>query len=309
MTTEAKAGFRQAIEPYKLRLGDRAIRYGLGAAWLEKEGEASGVATLERAYEGGFRYFDTSINYGESEPILGKFVQSAPRDRLFLATKSRVIPQEASAREAAELVACSLNESLRRLRTDRIDLYQLHDIRTLDNVLDDGGVLKVLRDAQAQGVIRFFGVATRNLALLAEAVRSRLFDTVLTYSDYTPICRDAAPLIESAAGQGIGLINASPLGAGLLTGPDPREIELGHAKPQHRRRAIRLYDFCSARGISIRDLALHFPLRNPLIDMTLTGPRTVREAESTLASLNERIEAAVWTDWEAWREAGEEDGK
>jgi aryl-alcohol dehydrogenase-like predicted oxidoreductase len=217
------------------------------------------VKTLELAYALGFRYFDTAPHYTSSEWVVGEFVATIPRSSIFLATKFNLAPTM-SPQEAAAHTRASLAESLRRLKTETLDLYQVHDVTSLDNVLAADGALEVLLEAKRQGIVRYIGVALRRHSILEEAVHFGAFDTILTYSDYTPFRQTAEPLIRLANEHGMGVINASPL-AGI------RE----HKLDIHDR--------------EILAASLCFPLTNPGIDINLNGPGSREEVQATYEAL------------------------
>ncbi|WP_199620908.1 aldo/keto reductase [Paenibacillus alkalitolerans] len=287
-----------------MNLDGRIIPYGLGCAYLgrsDSTGESlkNSIATLEFAYDSGFRYFDTSANYGESETVLGRFAASVERETVFVATKSQWLPAELHPRAAAERMKESFFRSLERLNTDYFDLYQFHDVTTLEHLVGEGGALEKLLDFKRQGLVRYVGLATRPLALLAEACRMGVFDTILTFSDYTPLETPAKSVIKLAARLGVGVINASPLAGNLIRGTEPRDIRLpdGDIRLSRLPKAIAFYDFCRSRYVSELALAFQFPLFNSRIDITLTGPASVEQVRSTLTCLNQRIDPAVWNDW------------
>jgi L-galactose dehydrogenase len=272
--------FKQTVQNYLLQLPQGRVRYGIGCAWLGttadyRETLKEDLLTLETAFRLGFRYFDTAPHYRNSEFTVGEFVAQAPRESIFLATKFNLSPQ-ATPREAAEHVRRSLAESLRRLKTDSLDLYQVHDVDSLANVLAEGGALEVLLEAKRQGIVRLIGVATRWHWILEEAARSGQFDTVLTYSDYTPFNRTAGPLIELANALEMGVINASPLSG-------------------TRKHGLDLHD----RGVLAA--TLQFPLTNPGIDINLTGPGNSREIQASFEALQASVDPAIWDTWQSMK--------
>jgi aryl-alcohol dehydrogenase-like predicted oxidoreductase len=256
--------FKEAIQPYLFNHNGNPIRYGIGCAWLGQGSDYRSrldqdLLTFQTAYQLGFRYYDTAPHYSNSEFVVGEFVASIPRESIFLATKFNLKP-ELALTEACDHTRSSLEESLRRLKTDHLDLFQIHDVDRLDQVLPEGGVLEVLRDAKRQGLIRFFGLATRWHNLLETAARHGEFDTILTYQDYTPFRQSAAQVIRLASERGVGVINGSPLGGMRENKLDLKDRELV--------------------GESLR-----FPLSNSQIDITLTGPGKIEELRSSVEAL------------------------
>lgn len=293
------------------RCGEAGLAYGIGAAWLGRgglaaEAVAKDASVLSQAYELGFRYFDTSAKYGESEIVVGHFLAGmrSVRESLFVATKSD-IPEALSPGEARSYVLANLEASLRRLRTDYVDLFQIHDVYALDQVTAEDGVLPALRQARDEGKIRCIGMATRPLDLLERSVSEHLVDSVLTYSDYTPIDQSADPLVRLGVSEGIAVINGSPLSAGLLAGLDPRTIQVPewHEESVVRRKlAAEVYDLCARHGVPILSAALQYPLRRPDIAMNLTGPQSAEELKSTLDALRQPLPDAFWLELDQWND-------
>ncbi len=152
--------------------------FGLGGAgqtplsWENREGDA--VAIIERALELGIRYFDTAAEYGPSEDYLGK-VLPAHRDKIFLASKTSKRDRDGAWRE--------LERSLKRLKTDRLDLWQLHHVsfkEELDTIFGKDGASKALEEAKAQKLIRFTGITGHHEPdIIADGLRRYPFDTTL----------------------------------------------------------------------------------------------------------------------------------
>jgi aryl-alcohol dehydrogenase-like predicted oxidoreductase len=274
MQNHSKHQFSNAIQPFLLPIAGRTIRYGLGCAYLHRDYEDraavnESIHAIETAYASGFRYFDTAVAYGNSERIVGEFISTVPRDSVFLATKSSIPRHNASPQKVQDHVRKSLDESLVRMNTGHFDLFQLHDFETAENILVQDGVIDVLLEAKRQGVIRFFGAATRKHNLLEACARHGEFDTILTYSDFNLHNRSAAGLIDTAHALQIGVINASPL-SGLWN-----------------------YGF-DLKDEAVLAAALQFPLTNPHIDITLTGPSNLSELQSSLRALSRPVDWAAW---------------
>ena len=298
MGTRAASGFRNEVQKFYGRLGGKTLPIGLGCAYLGEPGDAATQRqyrqTLEHAYEAGLRYFDTAELYGGSEFRVGEFLRTLDRAAYFIATKSR-IPSQLTPKEAAMHVRQSLRNSLERLGVAQIDLFQIHAVDTLAQALAEGGVLEALTAARQEGLIRYIGLATRWHDLSETAAATPDFDTVLTYLDYNLTDQTAALMIEFAAQQGVGVINATPLANGLLVGRDPRaDTEMHPEVRRHRPLAVKLYDFAVPRNTPLLALALQHPLQNPGISLTLFGPRSPQELRSSLEALQFPLPADVW---------------
>lgn len=301
--------FREAVMPFYARIHGEVLPLGMGCATIGHKADAGVLRqfqeVLAAAYESGVRYFDTSIQYGGSEYRLGEFLRDVPRESVFLATKSP-IPNALAPHEAYVHMRQAIHNALERLGVEQIDLYQVHDVVSLDSTLMDGGALEALLEAQEAGLIRYIGLGVRDHHLLRNAASHPDFDTVLTYRDFLPIHIPAAGLIAEAVGQGKAVINGSPLAFGLLTGGDPRQKTGLSAENQPLiPTAGRLYDLCEAHGWPLLGVALRFPMRNPDIAITLTGPGSPEEWSATLAALSVPIAEGGWKVIDALREDAE----
>jgi aryl-alcohol dehydrogenase-like predicted oxidoreductase len=298
--------FTQFVKDYWLTTSRGRIPYGMGCAWLGRSSDYQknlrlDLQTLETAYQLGFRYFDTAPVYGRSECVLGDFVPSVPRCCIFLATKVE-LAEVTDPQQVTTFVWESLTQSLKRLKTDTIDLYQIHDIREPSNVFRAGGALEVLLDAQRQGLIRYIGMAVRDHFILRTAAEHESFDTILTYADYTPLNRTAADLIQFTNAAGKGVINANPL-SHMLAKMSPEQLCQYERYPFYAvmKKITEDYDefaaLCKSVNVSMLQAALHFPLTNPAIDITLTGPATPQEVQSSIQALNSPVEGSLYEEW------------
>jgi aryl-alcohol dehydrogenase-like predicted oxidoreductase len=160
------------------KTGVRVPIFGLGGAgqtplsWANREQDA--VAIIERAVELGIRYFDTAAEYGPSEDNLGK-VLPAYRDRILLASKTSKRDRDGAWRE--------LERSLKRLKTDYLDLWQLHHVsfkQELDTIFSKNGAIQAIEEAKAQKLIRFAGITGHHEpTIIIEGLRRYAFDTTL----------------------------------------------------------------------------------------------------------------------------------
>lgn len=286
-------------------LGNTGLQVSLisfGAATLGNEYGAldaqTGARAVRAAIERGVNYFDTSPYYGRtlSETRLGEALRGV-RDRVLIATKGGRYDVAAFDFSAARLTA-SVEESLKRLQTDVIDLYQLHDIEFVDRrqIIDEA--LPTLERLRVAGKIRFVGITGYPLPLLREVASVYPVDAILSYCHYNLLNTTlASSLIPFAKQQGIGVINASALHMGVLTeqgAPD------WHPAPARVHEAARqAAALARAAGSDITTLALQFALQNADVSTTLVGMRTEEEVESNLALLDSAPDAALLATIEA----------
>ncbi len=161
---------------------------------------------VRHAYERGINYFDTARAYGDSEEKIGAALKDV-RDEVILATKTHQRTKDEAAR-------AGLKQSLRNLQTDRLDIVQLHGIdneETLKKAIAPEGSLAALEEAKAQGKISYIGISGHNSYILAKAIKTGKFDTVLVplnVLDRTP----TEELIPLAKKLDVGVIIMKPLG-------------------------------------------------------------------------------------------------
>jgi L-galactose dehydrogenase len=251
-----------------------------------------GVRAVHRAIEQGINFFDVSPYYGATlaETRLGAAL-SGRRDKVILATKCGRYGADEFDFSAAK-VTCGLNASLERLRTDYVDLLQVHDVEfgSVDQIVNE--TLPALRDLQQAGRARYIGITGYSLKTLAAIARATPVDTILSYCRYDLMVDDMdRGLTPLAAAESIGLINASPLHMGLLS---PGPLPAWHpAPPAVRAAGARARDLCLERGCEITTVALRFCLAHPLVSSTLVGMSTVREVEQNLGALEPADDTAV----------------
>jgi len=189
-----------------------------GEGVLRTRGRArEAVPVILTALELGVRYCDTAPAYAESQDYYGAAFReagAAARDSVFLATKTHVRDYDGALR--------LLDDSLRRLGTDRVDLWQMHDLRDsddLDGTFAKHGALAAALRAKEEGRVRFIGLTGHHdPRILLEAMRRFAFDTVLVANNPADPRRRpfASTVIAEARTQGMGVIGMKALAAGAL---------------------------------------------------------------------------------------------
>ena len=264
---------------------------GFGAATLGEEygplSEVEGRRAVHAAIDEGINYFDVSPYYGRTlaEERLGRALEGK-RDGVVISTKvgryDRELPLgfDFSARR----VFRSVEESLRRLRTDVIDLYLAHDIEFAPRRLILEETLPAMRALRDQGKVRFIGVTGFPLEMLRAVADEAGVDAVLSYCHYdllnTRLDGVLSPFVRA---RGIGLINASPLHMGVLTEQGPPDWHVAPAEV--REAARRAATWCRSQGVDISEVALRFALGNDTVASTLVGMRSEAEVRANLRTL------------------------
>lgn len=280
------------------RSGLTVSAIGLGGATFGREiDEPTACAVLDRAFERGITLYDTAEAYsaGSSEEILGRWIAArGVRDQIVLATKV------AGALTRARVVA-SAEASLRRLRVDAVDLFQLHhwDANTpLEETLAALAELVRAGKARAIGCSNFAAWQLCKALWRQDAARWPRFESVQPV--YNLAKREIeAELLPLCADQQLGVITYSPLGAGFLTGkyqrggpPPPGtrfEIVPGHQDIYFNEACYaameRLRAQAAALGVPMAQLGLAWVLSRPGITATLIGARSATQVDQAFDAL------------------------
>jgi aryl-alcohol dehydrogenase-like predicted oxidoreductase len=290
---------RTGVEVSPLCLG--AMMFG---AWGTRDHDES-MRIIERALEAGINFIDTADVYsqGESEEIVGKAI-AGKRDRIVLATKFHARMGEGPNRSgnSRRWIVQAVEDSLRRLQTDWIDLYQVH---RPDDSCDIDETLGALSDLVHAGKIRYLGSSTFPAHAIVEAqwtaerrARERFVSEQPPYSMLARgIERDVLPVCLR---YGMGVIPWSPLGGGWLSGahrkgketpassraarlPDRYDLSL----PENQRKldaTEALAVLADEAGLSLVQMAIAFVLRHPAVSAAIIGPRTMEHLESQLGA-------------------------
>jgi aryl-alcohol dehydrogenase-like predicted oxidoreductase len=233
------------------------------------------IATVRAALEGGMNFIDVSPSYGETlaELRLGRALEGVPRDSYILATKIGSYSEPRGdydfSRASTER---SVEHSLKRLGVDYIDLIQCHDIEFADpdQVIDE--TLPTLHRLKEQGFVRHIGITGLPLKIfpsILDRVPPGTVDTILSFCHYELNDTSLGDLIPYLQGKGVGIINASPTGMGLLT---QRGAPAWHPSTETIREGCRkAMEHCRAKGVDIVQLALQFACDNEAIASTLVG--------------------------------------
>jgi aryl-alcohol dehydrogenase-like predicted oxidoreductase len=292
---------RTGVKVSPLCLG--AMMFG---AWGNPDHD-DGVRIIHRALDAGINFVDTADVYsqGESEEIVGKALRGR-RDSVILATKVHGSmgqdPNEFG--NSRRWIVREVENSLRRLGTDWIDLYQIHRPE-LETDIDE--TLGALSDLVRAGKVRYIGTSTFPVSLLVEAQwvsEKRNFERfACEQPPYSILARGIeADVLPTCRRYGIGVIAWSPLAGGWLSGryrkgsevPATRRAQIVPARydmslPANQRKlrlAEELAQLAEEAGISLIHLAIAFVIRHPAVTAAIIGPRTMEHLESQLGAVD-----------------------
>jgi aryl-alcohol dehydrogenase-like predicted oxidoreductase len=308
---------RTGVQVSPLCLG--AMMFG---AWGNPDHDES-IRIIHRALDAGINFIDTADVYsaGESEEIVGKALAGGRRDDVVLATKFHGVMGEDPNRRgnSRRWIMRAVEDSLRRLNTDHIDLYQVHRPE-IDTDVED--TLSALTDLVRAGKVRYVGSSTFPASQIVEApwvARDHGLERFKTEQPpYSMLVRgienDVLPAIQR---HGMGVLSWSPLAGGWLSGryrKDAAKPESTRAdriparydlsRPENQRK-LELADALGAladeAGIPLIELAIAWVLNHPAVTAAIIGPRTMEHLESQLpagdraldAELLDRIDAIV----------------
>jgi aryl-alcohol dehydrogenase-like predicted oxidoreductase len=291
------------------RTGVSVSKFCLGAmmfgAWGNPDHNES-IRIIHAALDAGINFVDTADVYGqgESEEIVGKALAGGRRDDVILATKFHNAMGEDPNRQgnSRRWIIRAVEDSLRRLGTDWIDLYQVHrpDPRT-----DIAETLSALSDLVAQGKVRSIGGSTFPASEIVEAqwvARDRRLQRFVTEQPpYSILVRAVeSEVLPTCLRHGMAVMSYSPLTGGWLSGrwrkdsgqqsssrADrlPARFDLSAPANQRKLDAVEeLAQLAEQAGITLIQLAVAFVLNHPAISAALIGPRTMEQLESQLAA-------------------------
>ncbi len=192
------------------RTGITVPQNAFGALPIQRVDLPTAVGLLRRAYEGGMRFFDTARAYSDSEEKIGAAF-AGMREKVYIATKTQA--------KNAEDFRKDLHTSLRMLKTDYIDLYQLHCVPKCFRPGDGSGLYEAMLEAKAQGLIRHIGITAHLIGVAEEIVASGLYETLQFPFSYISSERDIA-LVRACEAANMGFIAMKGLAGGLLTNAD-----------------------------------------------------------------------------------------
>ncbi len=274
------------------RTGLEVTCLGMGGARIggHDVSDDAAVEAVRRAITLGINYLDTSPLYGESERRTGLALADGWREKIYLATKTGTHPKWRGDYSASG-TRRSVENSLSLLGTDYLDVCLVHDPSNMDPVIAKDGALETLQRMREEGLVKFIGLGVREHEFHKIAIETGMVDVILTYLDYTLLSQTADDWLLSFANErDIGVINGSPIAAGLLSGVEPAV----NARPPEGEKAHQLWRWCAKNDLNLLNLAIQFCLRQPLIATNLSGSKNANEVEENFAAATSPISNEVW---------------
>jgi D-threo-aldose 1-dehydrogenase len=296
-------------------------RLGLGCAPLGNLYEAvtdhDARATVRAALDAGVRWFDTAPLYGHglSETRLGAALAELPdgvrRDELVLCSKvGRVLRPAVGERPdtifrdvpdvdpvfdfSRDGVLRSIDDSLRRMGTDRLDVVHVHDPDHHERAALEGA-FPALLELRHQGVIGRVGCGMNQVAMLQRFVERVDLDCILLAGRWTLLDRTGAPLLEQCADRGVHVVLGGVFNSGVLADPRPGStFDYLPATEAVLSRAQAMSRVCAEAGVPLAAAALQFAARHPAVGTVLVGARSAGEVQGAVEQVRLPLPAGLW---------------
>lgn len=286
------------------RTGIKVSSLCFGTMTFGKEAdEETSIKMFHRCRDAGINFFDTADRYGigTSENILGKCITEC-REKIILSTKvGNPLGDDVNDRGLSRRhIMSAVENSLKRLGTDYIDLYFLHIYDPKTSIEE---TLSALEDLQRQGKVLYVGASNWSAWQITKAIGISELKRILRFECIQPmyslIKRQAeVEIFPLAREENLGVITYSPLGAGLLTGKyikkdnliqgrilESKLYERRYADPVYYKIAEKFVNYAKARGFNPSALAVAWVMSNPVVTAPIIGARNLKQLEQTLAAL------------------------
>lgn len=327
-----RAGDRETIGSHGLavtRLGLGGTAFGnLYSALSEEEG----LEVLDAAFAAGVRYFDTAplYGYGLSETRLGPGLARYPRDEVVLSSKVGYVLVERKPGDAyvdlfvdapamtsyfdfsRDAVLRSLEGSLARLKTDRLDMVLIHDpdeAKSIEPGWTPGGrgyfdqvmaeTYPVLDELRQQQVVKAIGLGMNQWQLLADFARAGDFDAFLLAGRYTLLEQESLrELLPLCSERGVRIVVGGPYNSGILATGAVEGAYYNYAPASEAvlAKVRRIEAVCARHAVPLPAAALQFPLGHPAVATVIPGARTIEEVAANVACLEQAIPADCWAE-------------
>ena len=257
--------------------------------------DASSIRALRMAYDSGISFYDTAplYGYGHSEELIGSALRDV-RNGTIIASKVGYVDFTGRTNFSPAYIRSSIEESLRRLRTDYIDLYQLHD-PPLEQLQGHDALRLELEGLKGEGKIRYTGLSARSPEESLKALDLLEPDTVQVNFNLADQRAREIGLLEECGHRGIGIIARTPLCFGFLTGKYPADGNFaeGDHRGQWQKEQLELWadayrlfvnELAEADGQTGAQIALRFCLSFPEIATAIPGMLTQEHVKENVAS-------------------------
>jgi D-threo-aldose 1-dehydrogenase len=315
------------------RTGLEVSAVGFGAAPLgdlyKKLDDTTAIAAVERAFALGINLLDTSPLYGHglAEHRCGAALRRVPRDGIVLCTKvgrwmdplrrsddgSGFVggaPHRAVIDYSYDGTMRSVEQSLLRLGTDRLDLLLIHDVdvwthgAAMEQRFSEAmeGAYVALDRLRGEGVVAGIGIGVNEAEMCVRFAQAGSFDVMLLAGRYSLLEQPALEMfLPLALQQGIGVLLGGVFNSGILATGAVAGAKYNYqdAPSDILAKVARIERVCRAHGVALPDAALHFALGHPAVACVVLGAQSPQEVERNVAGFFKRVPAALWADLKA----------
>jgi aryl-alcohol dehydrogenase-like predicted oxidoreductase len=283
-------------------------------AWGPQDDNDS-IAAIHRALDLGVNWIDTAAIYGlgHSEEVVAKAVKSASHQPYVFTKCAMVWNEKREISNSLKQIRREVEDSLRRLQVDAIDLYQIHWPKP-DEEIEEGWT--VMAELQREGKVRWIGVSNFNVAQMERALKIAPITSL--QPPYSMLNRAVeAEILPFCMKNNIGIINYAPMHSGLLTGAMTKERVAAFPQDDFRRNAKNYQEPSLSRNLAVADLlkeigarhnvaagviAIAWTLHNPAITAAIVGGRSAKQVEGTLPAATFRLTEAEYAEINAFLE-------
>jgi D-threo-aldose 1-dehydrogenase len=278
-------------------LGDMPDTYGYGVD------EARAKATMGAIFDGPVNFIDTSriYGFGRSEERIGAAIRERGGLPPGFVVSTKLDRDPETNRFDAAQARRSLEQSLKTLGLERIDLLHLHDpehTSSLEETVSRDGALGELFRIKEEGLARAVGLAAGVVSMMTPLLRDWDFDALITHNRFTLANRNADAMLDLAASRGIAVLNAAPYASGVLAKGStayPRYV-YQEASPEALDPIRRIEAICTMHGVPPGAAALQFSMRDPRIASTICGVTRPERVKQTVNWARFPIPEDAWAE-------------
>lgn len=278
-------------------LGDMPSTYGHGVTVEQAH------RTMHAIFDSGINFIDTSRNYGlgRSEQRIGEVIKERGGIPEGFVISTKLDRDTETRRFDGAQARRSLEESLKTLNVDRIQLLHLHDPEhalSMDEITAPGGALDMLFRFKEEGLAEAVGLAAGRVDIMMPLLRDWDFDALITHNRFTLLNRNAEEMMDYAVSRNVAVLNAAPYGSGVLakgSGSNAKYVYQDATdavlEPVRRIEAV-----CARHGIPIAAAALQFSMNDPRVASTIIGISKPERITQTLDLARHPIPQAAWDE-------------
>ncbi|MCB1379487.1 MAG: aldo/keto reductase [Alphaproteobacteria bacterium] len=281
-------------------IGNMPDTYGYGVT------EEQGRATVRAIFDSPVNFLDTSRNYGfgRSETRIGEVIRERGGLPKGFVISSKLDRDMDSGRFDGAQARRSIEESLRALNVDRIQLLHLHDPehgRSLSEVTDPNGAIAELFRMKEEGLADAVGLAAGRVDIMIPLLRDWDFDALITHNRFTLVNRNAEEMMDLAISKGTAVLNAAPYAGGVLAKGSASHARYVYqeATPEMLRPVFEVERICAKYDIPPGAAALQFSMRDRRVTSTVCGISKPERIAQTIAWSQHAIPQAAWDELES----------